>query len=264
MSEQLHTPHNSQEGIAGLNGSPKTMFILGLATGIGSMAVIALIFMMTMFMQGTGVLAMNDGNERVAAAPTAPTAAADPAAAPTAPTPPAAPVPPVTDADHIKGAENAKVTLIEYSDFECPFCTRHVDTLEQLLADYPNDVRIVYRHFPLSFHPMAQPAAVASECAALQGKFWEMHDELFALAEGAGLSDDGIKNLAPTLGLNAEAFNSCYDNQDTASDVDEDYQSGIAAGVGGTPGTFVNGQLVEGAVPFETFKQIVESEGASS
>lgn len=257
--------NNPQDSIAGLSGSPKTMFILGLSVGVGAMAVLALIFTMTMFMQGTGVVASGgdkSGTQVAVADPTDPSAAV-PTGDPE-PAPPATPVPDITDADHVRGNSDAKVTLIEYSDFECSFCSRHLETIEQLLDEYPNDIRFVYRHFPLSFHQFAGPAAEASECAGVQGKFWEMHDGLFAAMESDGLSMDGIKQIAADIGLNTGTFNSCLDNGEMAEAVGEDYQSGIASGVGGTPGTFVNGQLVEGAVPYETFKQIVESEGAQS
>lgn len=87
----------------------------------------------------------------------------------------------VTDADHVEGDASAKVTLVEYSDFECPYCMNHASTLKQILEEYSGKVRLVYRHFPLSFHANAQLAAEASECAGDQGKFWEMHDKLFTL-----------------------------------------------------------------------------------
>jgi protein-disulfide isomerase len=251
--------HRHQDGIAGLTGSPKTMFILGLSVGVGSMAVLALIFLITMFMQGTGAFAFGSkaDDEKIAAAAPAET---DPEALQEQAV---IPVPDVTDADHVRGNANAKVTLIEYSDFECPYCSRHLETIRQLLEDYPNDVRFVYRHFPLSFHANSETAADASECAGFQGKFWEMHDALFALADSDGLSEDGIEKLASDIGLNMADFTSCMENGDGAAKVSKDYQEGIAAGVTGTPATFVNGQIVEGAYPYETFEEIVQSEGAA-
>jgi protein-disulfide isomerase len=248
-----------QDGIAGLTGSPKTMFILGLSVGVGSMAVLALIFLITMFMQGTGAFAFGskaDDEKITAAAPaeTDPEALQEQAVIP---------VPDVTDADHVRGNADAKVTLIEYSDFECPYCTRHSETVAQILKAYPNDVRFVYRHFPLSFHANAETAAEASECAGFQGKFWEMYDALFALTDGEGLSYEEISKLAADIGLNTADFTACMENGDAVGKVSKDYQEGIAAGVTGTPGTFVNGQIVEGAYPYETFEEIVRSEGAA-
>lgn len=254
---------NDDKGVAGLQGSPKTMFLLGLSVGVGSMAVLALMFMMSMFLGGKGgtlLAAGNTGSNTGAAAQPTPTPS------PTQPTdyPPAADPAPVTEADHIRGNSNAKVTLLEYSDFECPFCLKHLDTLDQLLADYPNDVRLVYRHFPLSFHPEAQKAAEASECASAQGKFWEMHDAIFAANAAGEMSVGKWKSIAADLGLNTNDFNTCLDSGEMAGVVNAQLQEGSAAGIGGTPGTFVNGQLIEGAVPLATFKQVIEAAGASS
>ena len=247
------------QGIAGLNGTPKTMFYLGLTTGVGATAIIVLVLALSVLMKGGTLNAW--GNVALPANPSAPT---EPIA-PNDPLPPAGPVPPVDADDHVRGNPNAKVTMIEYSDFECPFCLRHLDTMEQILAQYPNDVNLVYRHFPLtSIHPEAQKAAEATECAGAQGKFWEMHDKIFE-ANGAGtMSVQKWKDIAKELGLNTGTFNKCLDNSEMAARIAQDQQEGSAAGVGGTPGTFVNGQLVEGAVPIATFQQILQQAGAQS
>ena len=257
----------SRETVGGLSGSPKTMFYLGLASGIGGMAIIALVFTLYLFMHGalpvSGAQLAAGGNnaqggtqqqQPTAAAPTDPTAANPAAAAPT--NPPAA----VTSADHVKGNANAKVTLIEYSDFECPYCQKHEATIAQILKDYPNDVRLVYRYFPLSsIHPDAQRAAVAAECAAKQNKFWEMHDKLFALGDAQTLDANSIKQAAQGLGLNTTTFNKCLDGNETLTTVNAEYQEGSGAGVNGTPATFVNGQMVEGAVPYANFKTMIDA-----
>ncbi|HWQ99317.1 MAG TPA: DsbA family protein, partial [Candidatus Methylomirabilis sp.] len=177
MSILSHEEHPA----GGLTGSPKTMFFLGLATGVGSISVLALVFLMSLMLKGQSLGALaaggsNNGGLQVAAAAPSPS----PSPADDQPAPPSAPVKPIDEkTEFIRGNKNAKVTLIEYSDFECPFCVRHLDTINQLLTDYKNDIRLVYRHFPLSFHPEAQKAAEASECAGKQGKFWEMHDKIF-------------------------------------------------------------------------------------
>lgn len=165
---------------------------------------------------------------------------------------------PVTGDEHIKGGDlaSAKVVLVEYSDFECPFCERHHPSMQQLLDEFGDDVVWVYRHFPLSFHPDARPAALASECADEQGKFWEYGDALFANQDKLG--DDYYVELAGTLGLNVNQFTTCYDSEKYADKIDADYATGMTAGVNGTPATFVNGQLVSGAVPYETLQAIVE------
>lgn len=255
--------HNAQQSIGGLSGSPKTMFFLGLASGIGGMSILALVIVLALMLNGSAVSAMNALDGKVAAAPSAPVAptANDPSLAP----PAGGPVKPVDEAtDHIRGKKDAKVTLIEYSDFECPFCLRHEDTVNSLLTQFPNDVRLIYRHYPLSFHPEAQKAAEASECAGLQGKFWEMHDKIFEANAAGNMNVQRWKDAAKELGLDTTKFNGCLDNGDTAARVAQDQQEGTAAGVGGTPATFVNGQMIEGAVPLATFQQVVKTAGASS
>ena len=145
-----------------LNGPPKTMFLFGFFAGIAACTTLALVFIVWSVVSGKG-LALGTGGTQVAAAD--PSVAAP--TAPTAPTAPSAPVKPVDEkTDHIIGAKNAKVTLIEYSDLECPFCKRHFDTMNQVLKEYPNDVRLVFRHYPLSFHQNAMKKAEATESAA--------------------------------------------------------------------------------------------------
>lgn len=188
---------------------------------------------------------------------------------PTQPTPPApgAPVKAVGESDHIKGNKDAKVTLIEYSDFECPFCKRFEPSVQQALKDFPKDVRLVYRHFPLrSLHPSAQKAAEASECAAKLGgndAFWKMHAKLIAMDP---MSVDLMKQAAKDIGLDQGKFNTCLDNGEMANRVNQDFNEGGAAGVEGTPATFINGQLVSGAVPYEGpngLKELLQQAGAS-
>lgn len=265
MNILSHDEHPS----GGLSGSPKTMFLLGLATGIGSVSVIAVVLLLSLLLKGQTLGALagggSNGNVKVAAAAPSPSPSPAPSPSNDRPTAPSAPVKPVDEkTDHIRGGKNAKVTLIEYSDFECPFCLRHLDTLNQLLTNYKNDVRLVYRHFPLSFHPDAQKAAEASECAGNQGKFWEMHDKIFEANKAGTMSVQRWKDAAKELGLDTNKFNKCLDSGETAAKIAKDMQEGGGAGVSGTPGTFVNGKLVEGAVPLATFKQIVEQEGAKS
>jgi protein-disulfide isomerase len=255
--------HDDRDSVAGLSGSPKTMFYLGLASGVGSMAILALIFTLYLFMHGafpvSGAQAAIGGGtqQQAAAAAAAPTAANPTAQQPITPSaPPAA----VTSADHIRGNKDAKVTLIEYSDYECPYCQKHETTIQQILKDYPKDVRLVYRYFPLtSIHPDAQRAAVAAECASKQNKFWEMHDKLFKLGETQTLDANSIKQVAQGLGLKMADFNKCLDGNETLSVVNAEYQDGANAGVSGTPATFVNGQMVEGAVPYATFKTMIDA-----
>jgi len=110
-------------------------------------------------------------------------------------------MPQITESDHVTGAKNGKITLVEFSDFQCPYCGKNKTTMDQILKAYPNDVTLVFKHFPLSFHPFAKPAAVASECANEQSKFWEMYDKLFALNNNSTLSLETIKSAATEIGL---------------------------------------------------------------
>lgn len=238
-----------------LNNHPKLMFYLGLFIGISSVTTLVLALMVGWLLSGKGILSLNAaaGDQKVAEVQAAP--AIDDTM------PPAQPVASVDPSrDHVKGASNAKVTLIEYSDFECPYCSNHRTSLDQAVAEFPNDVQLVYRHFPLSFHANAQKAAEASECAAEQGKFWEMYEKIFVAAEAGTMSVDKWKEEARSLGLDGGKFDTCLDSSATADRVTQDLQEGSAAGVGGTPATFVNGQLVEGAVPYETFKAMIQAE----
>lgn len=166
--------------------------------------------------------------------------------------------------DHIRGPETAKVTLVEYSDFECPFCKRFHPAMQQLMQEYAGQVRWVYRHFPLSFHANAQKEAEATECAGKLGgndKFWEYTDKIFerTSSNGTGFALDALVPLAKELGLNEGKFKSCLDSGEFSAHVQQDLQEGTSYGVSGTPTTFVNGQPVEGAVPYEQLKQVVES-----
>ena len=175
------------------------------------------------------------------------------------------------DDDPFLGAQDAKVTIIEFSDFQCPFCrTFWRDTLDKIKQEYINSgksVKFVYRDFPLSsIHSLAQKYAEAAECAQDQGKYWEMHDKIFEEQEKLGqgtISSYGIgdiKRWAQELGLDASEFNQCLDSDKYAGEVKKDFDDGAAAGAGGTPTFFINGTSLVGAQPFETFKQIIDSE----
>jgi len=110
-------------------------------------------------------------------------------------------MPQITESDHVTGAKNGKITIVEFSDFECPYCGRHKTTTDQILQNYKDDVTLVFKHFPLSFHQYAKQAAVASECANEQGKFWEMYDKLFELNNKQTLNTENIKKAAVEIGL---------------------------------------------------------------
>jgi protein-disulfide isomerase len=160
--------------------------------------------------------------------------------------------------DPFFGPEDAAVTIIEYSDFQCPYCANAVPILSQIKAEYGDSVRFVFKDFPLSFHQNAQKAAEAGQCANDQGMFWELHDKMFA---NQGSIDVGsIKGYAASLGLDTSQFNACLDSGKYASEVQQDFSEGKAAGVSGTPTFFINGKKIVGAQPFSAFKQIIEQE----
>jgi protein-disulfide isomerase len=157
-----------------------------------------------------------------------------------------------------KGPENAPVTMVEFSDFECPYCGRAKDTVDQVTKQYGDKVRLVFRNFPLSFHPHAQKAAEAAMCANDQGKFWEMHDVLFANQKA--LEPEQLKKYAADLKLDTAKFNKCLDSGEKAEAVKADQEAGTKAGVNGTPAFFINGIPLSGAIPFEDFKTTIDGE----
>ena len=238
-----------------VNGTRRTSFFLGLMSGIAGMSTLALIgfFVLSFSGQGVNLGQANENSNVNAAANVNQPVANEPTKTSVTP------VPAVTSDDHVKGSENARVTLIEYSDFECPYCLNHKATIDKIVQNYGDQVRVVFRHYPLSFHANAEKAAEASECAAEQGKFWEMHDKIFAANEAGTMSVDKWKAEAKSLGLNTKKFNECLDSGKYADEISAEEQAGLAAGVEGTPATFVNGELVSGAIPYEQFKSIIDS-----
>jgi protein-disulfide isomerase len=172
---------------------------------------------------------------------------------------------PVSDEDHIKGSKDAKVILIEYSDFECPYCSTFHSTAQQIKDEYGDDVAWVYRHFPLDFHERARPAALASECVAELGgndSFWSFIDEVFK-DQATSLTDAGLKAIATDIGLDAGEYTDCIASGDHEDKIEEQYQGGMSAGVNGTPGNFIindkgEAWLIPGALPFETMKEAID------
>jgi protein-disulfide isomerase len=157
-----------------------------------------------------------------------------------------------------KGPANAPVEIVEFSDFQCPYCLRAAPTVNQVLKAYGDKVRFVYRHYPLPNHPNARPAAEAAACAAEQGKFWPYHDRLFGDATKLGQGD--LKRGAAELGLDTARFDACVDSHKLQATVDADVRAGQDAGVDGTPAFFINGRMISGAQPLEVFKRIIDEE----
>lgn len=158
-----------------------------------------------------------------------------------------------------KGPADAPVTIVEFSDFECPYCARVGSTLNQVMERFGDQVRLVFRHYPLTnIHKRAQDAAEASLCAAEQGKFWEMHDAMFADQKNLGVEQ--LKTIAKSIGLDAAEFDQCLDSNRQAAAVIADVRDALKAGVTGTPAFFVNGRPLTGAVAFERLAEIIDEE----
>jgi len=192
------------------------------------------------------------------------TAAPAPAApqAPRPPPPPAASRVDFRPDDPVKGPKVAKVTVVEFSDFQCPFCVRVEPTLKQLEDTYPKDVRVVWKHQPLPFHQQAMPAATAAEAAREQGKFWQMHDLLFENQQSLGTAK--YDEWASRLGLDARKFSAARGSDKTRTRIQEDMQLGAKVGANGTPTLFVNCRQIIGAQPYENFKKMVDEELAKA
>jgi len=164
------------------------------------------------------------------------------------------------------GQENAPITMIEFSDFQCPLCKKFFDeTYPTIFKDYisTGKVKYVMKHFPLSIHPQAPAAALASECALEQGKFWEMHDQLFQTQEnwsGNPAHLETFKQIATQLKLDQNKFANCLDNKTHQSNIDKDYQEGLQLNVNGTPTFYINNQTIIGAQDSKVFLEALEKE----
>ena len=157
-----------------------------------------------------------------------------------------------------KGPESAPVTIVEFSDFQCPYCAKVAPTLRQIADTYKDSVRIVWKHFPLSIHKDAVGASLAAEAAGKQGKFWEFHDRLFADRNKLGPED--LKQHARELRLDMKRFEADLSSGADKKKIDADVAEAEALHILGTPGIFINGRFVEGAQPYETFAKIIDEE----
>jgi protein-disulfide isomerase len=255
--ENEHIGSGRSHGSYTLNLSVKQVFVAGLVTGL--VATLALGFLVSLKKGGSLFAGFDDKKGTTVVAPSAPTAPGAPAA------PAVGDVRPVTKDDHVRGDKNAPITMIEYSDYECPFCSRFHPTMKQALEEYKGKVNWVFRHFPLSqIHPNAQKAAEAAECASEQGKFWEMTDKMFE-KQAVGLALSQLRGYAGESGVkDLNKFDDCLSSGKYAARVQSDQQGGDEAGVTGTPGTIILGkdgqsQLVPGALPYESVKAIIDS-----
>jgi protein-disulfide isomerase len=162
-----------------------------------------------------------------------------------------------------KGPENAPITIIEFSDFQCPYCAKAEPTVKDLmeLEKYKGKIRLVFRDYPLEFHKLAPKAAEAAHCAGDQGKYWEMHGRLFAGTPKLEITD--LKAYAREVQLDAGRFDKCLDSGEKAKVVQDHFKAGADAGVRGTPAFFINGRMISGAQPLEAFKAIIDAELAA-
>ena len=156
------------------------------------------------------------------------------------------------------GADNAKITIVEFLDFECSFCRQGIQLVGEVMKAYPGQIKLYFRHFPLDFHANALKASQAAHCAHDQGKFWEYHDMLFENQEK--LEVENLKEYANTLALDSTKFTQCLDSGQHAETVQKDMEAGKLAGVNGTPAFFVNGMQLSGIPPIEKFKDVIEQE----
>lgn len=163
------------------------------------------------------------------------------------------------DDDYIYGPEDAPITIVEFSDFECPFCKRWYDQVWlRLKEEYPDQIRLVYRDFPLPGHPNAVPSAEAANCAGEQGQYWQFHDLLFS--DRYGLNEQAYLDYAGDLKLDMAAFQQCIEERRYKEEVEADLEWATQLGVSSTPTFFINGIPLVGAQPFEVFQQVIELE----
>lgn len=251
--EHDHNHAHHQESSSLMKGmNPKQTFIMGLIGGFLVLSTVGFFIFLSMYLRGNMPSVAGNpstGGNQVAGAPenTGPKNIA------------------LRDVDekrdHVLGNKNAKVTLVEYADFECPYCQAFNPTVKQILQKYGKDVRLVYRHFPLSFHAQALPAAIASECASDQGKFWEMHDMMF---DKGVVQTGSYTEYAKAIGLNTAKFDECVKAQKSLDKIREDQTDGQNAGLEGTPYMVIIGKdgqkvPVSGAQPFEAVDAAVQS-----
>ena len=157
-----------------------------------------------------------------------------------------------------RGDVNAPITLLEYSDYQCPFCSRHHETVKKILEAYPGKVKWEYKHFPLDMHPYARITAEGAECAGDQGKFWEYTDLLYE--NQRSINSEIVPQLAAQLNLDMDEFTSCISSGKYKEKIASDLAEGQSKGVRGTPGNFINGIELKGAVPFEQIKAAIDKE----
>ena len=242
--------------------APKTAYWLGVGTGLGVVLAIGFFVLLNLYLKQGGFKTSPPPPVVVAPTPVAPTANNTP------PAPANIQIAAVTDADHIRGGKDAKVTIVEYSDLECPFCKRFHPTMKQVVATYGDKVKWVYRHFPLdSLHPKTRNEAHATECAAEQGgndAFWKYTDRIYEITpSNNGLDPAQLPQIAKEIGLDVKKFEECQKSNKFTKKIQEQSNDAVAAGGQGTPYSVIlaGDQKIpmNGALPFEQIKPVLDS-----
>ena len=225
-----------------ITDSPKVNFFFGLILGIAVVSLAGFGYMATKSSDDFEVNLANQNNQQVAGEQQDGQPTVDLQ---------------ITDGDHYLGDKNARVKIFTFSDFQCPYCARHHETMHQLVDEYGDKIAWVFKQFPIASHPLGMPGAIASECAGEQGKFWEMSDIIFE--NQSELTEDSFAGFAVNLGMDVDQFNSCVTDNKYQDKILTDYNTGVDAGVRGTPSNFINNELVPGAVPYEQIQQLIDS-----
>jgi predicted DsbA family dithiol-disulfide isomerase len=242
----------------------KFHFVFGLVTGIAIMSIVTFIAIFLLMWSGFNNEDQNQKSEAITsgaqeidenqAQPENPNENIEPEELPLI-SPPS-----IREGEHIKGNSSSNIEIIEYSDFECPFCANFSNSMNQVFENYGDQVKVVFRHFPLSFHANAQKAAEAAECAGEQGNFWNMHDLIFKANRDQQMSIGKWREIAGVIGIDVNKFNVCLDSGKYADKVQSDFKEGQSLNITGTPTTFVNGIPVKGAQSYEALKAVIEQE----
>ncbi len=229
---------NEKQSKKFISESPKLNFFFGLVIGIAVIAVIG--FVVLIITRDNTQMAQENVNQQVAGAKEEQEIDLK-----------------INDNDYVLGSKDAAVKIFEFSDFQCPYCARHHETLHQIIEEYGDKVAWVFKQFPIASHPLGMPGALATECAGEQDKFWEMSDKIFGDQEE--LSMDSFEQFASELGLSVEQFKTCVAEEKYKDKVLADYNLGIESGVSGTPTNFINNEMVPGAIPYENLKEMIDS-----
>ncbi len=237
----------------------KTTFILGLICGILAICTIGFFVLLVTFVQGKSLGFLKAGANQAAAV----NQVADNNQIPPSNAQETKVSIALKPTDHLRGSKNAPVAIVEFSDYQCPFCQKFHVTMQQVMSEYGDKVAWVYKHFPLDqLHPQARNAAEAAECVAEQAGdsgFWDFTDYLFSNQEK--LSPSFYEEAAARVGfIELDKFKDCVASRKYQAKVEADYQAGLQYGVNGTPGNFINGTPVRGALPYEAIKQLIEAE----